>query len=49
MSLISDGTHETRKVDLLDRHTRDQVEHFQVSLTIKYRLQYSVFFCVTDI
>lgn len=49
MSLISDGTHETRKVDLLDRHTRDQVEHFQVSLTIKYCLQCSLFFCVTDI
>lgn len=38
-SPISDEAHETRKVKLLDGHTQDQVENFQVTLTVTYQLQ----------
>lgn len=28
----------------IDRHNQDQVEHFKVSLTLKYRLQCRLFY-----
>lgn len=41
---VMDNMRHARKVDLLGRHAQDQVEHFQVSWTIKYHLWLRLFF-----